>query len=252
MKKSLFLIPVLLLASFVSAGNFIEIDESMATFNMPLVVNGNVESTGTIKAESEFIGKANNVSADLSYKFYNETTGDPIQTGFRCHTGEMNALVFYINGVAQFKVGTNQIETLGTTITKTYPGFPGQPGYTFAGDDNTGMFRELNDTLSFSGGAQRLLELNQTRAYSYKPVLIGTTTMNSSFLRANGAIESISGGFVFPDSTVQTTAAQPYSGCEDHGALSSAPSSPNECDRYYDTGTNQMMMWNGTVWVILG
>ena len=108
----------------------------------------------------------------------------------------------------------------------------------------------------FSPAARKLavsIYQSESMRWIEDEVLIATTTAQGVRFSVNGVINSMTGGFKFPDGTTQTTAAgAPYTGCADHGALSSAPGSPTECARYYNTTTKQMYMWNGISWVILG
>ena len=101
----------------------------------------------------------------------------------------------FTSAVDRPPLGTGQvIVPLGST---------GAPSYTFVGDLNTGIFSLGADSIGFStAGILRMSIDNMGN------VGIGTTTPGER-LTVAGIIHSTTGGFRFPDGTIQTTATAP-------------------------------------------
>lgn len=249
MKKFLLAVISCLFSVVAHAGTIMEITDTTATFRIP-VVSTDVMTATKFKAS----GGSNASAIAYGHKDYTNT-------GIRFHDPEFRSIVFVSNGADQFKVGPNLVEMMGTSIFILYKGNPGVPTMTWAGDLATGWYNyslyqgggtPLGQVAFMSNGTE-VFRFGKTEQKFYTPILVGTTTASAGIvIRSSGTIEAMAGGFKFPDGTVQTTAAVAPTGCLDHGPLSSAPSSPAPCDRYYNTGSNQMYMWNGTEWVILG
>jgi len=92
---------------------------------------------------------------------------------------------------------------LGTGQVVVPLGSTGAPSYTFIGDLNTGVFSPGADSIGFStAGILRMSIDNMGN------IGIGTTTPGER-LTVAGIIHSTTGGFRFPDGTIQTTATAP-------------------------------------------
>lgn len=99
---------------------------------------------------------------------------------------------------------------------------------------------------------------NNTLSAGRYGVQIGTHTVaqdgvTNSTLTVAGRVESLSGGFKFPDGTVQTTAAGATTNVFTSIVLtpqSVAPASPAIGTLYIDSNTNQARWWNGSQWLV--
>jgi hypothetical protein len=81
------------------------------------------------------------------------------------------------------------------------PGTAAKPSLSFAKDANTGLLHPATSNIGFSTGGVERMRLNAAGFLG-----IGTT-LPTSPLTVSGMIHCTSGGFKFPDGTVQTTAA---------------------------------------------
>ena len=249
MKKIIAALFVVLAASNVSGGDFFAVSESTVQINVPVVVNSTVTA-------GRFLAPGGNSNPFIAYGHR-----DYSNVGIRFHDPEFRSIVFVVNGADQFKVGPNLVEMLGTSVFIAYKANPGVPTFTWAGDLATGYYNyglyvggaTPKGQVSFMADGVEVTRTGKTSQKFFTPVLVGTTTESAGIvIRSSGTIESMSGGFKFPDGTTQTTAFVGSSACTDHGPLSSAPASPTECARYFNTVTKQFYGWNGSSWVILG
>jgi trimeric autotransporter adhesin len=105
-----------------------------------------------------------------------------------------------VGGSGSLKLGgSTRINSSGTILGGA--GHANTPGITFATDPGTGLFKPATGTLGFVTGGVERMQLNPNG-------FLGIGTLSpASPLTVTGVIQSTSGGFKFPDGSVQTKAA---------------------------------------------
>lgn len=171
--------------------------------------NGNI----TIGTATPLTGAVNPLSAIASASsgyiqsyIYNTTNGTSSSSDFTCypHNG--------VDTSGWIDVGITSLSYADTTYTCTGP----NEGYIFmsapSGSSTTGNLVYATDSTG-SANAHQWYVGGFTQAKSaYKMQLNATNLLVKQPIQANGVIESTTGGFKFPDASVQTTAATPFVG----------------------------------------
>lgn len=79
---------------------------------------------------------------------------------------EIDSNVTVLNG----NINVNDGEVYALTKFKTDIGDPSLPNFTFVSDDDTGMYSNASDTLSFSAGGQEKFRVSPGKLTSYEPI----------------------------------------------------------------------------------
>lgn len=151
---------------------------------MPLVLSDRVQET----ASAPGTGAVSLLGAVLGFQ--------PFSTG----VGDGNTCYYCIadQGGANWEVGLGTYTASGNTLTRTTP---------FAGSSATPVnFSSGTQTVFVTYPAEKTVNLD---ANGYLSTGSGYNITIDGTLTVNGIIDSTTGGFRFPDNTVQTTAASP-------------------------------------------
>jgi len=165
-------------------------------------------------------------AADPTFAF----TSDP-DTGMYSVGG--NVLGFSTNSINRLSIQDDAL--VSTVEIRNADGTVSSPGYTFSGDQNTGMYRISSDTIGFSAGNNKVLELNDNgysaptqdtyivRASSTQNVSNNTVTTFTNWATAtidNGNITEASGVFTLGTTGVYVVAyAGSYSSNTTNGRI---------------------------------
>ncbi len=149
---------------------------------------------GALQVTADFTANRLLDTSDNSYYI------DPANTGYAgLFAGKVG--IGDASPSALLTVGSGDLfQVVSTGHVRTIAGTVGGPSYSFTGDTNTGIYSGGADILRFvTAGADRMTILANGDAG------IGTTNPGQK-LTVAGTIESTTGGFKFPDATIQTTA----------------------------------------------
>lgn len=265
------------------AGTVTEVLDASSTLKVPLHVKpGGVDALKVSSKTVDFYSDgilgaqiANHPSYGMQLLLKGPTVGEKPNIG--CLTNPASGIsvsagwsAFLFNGTAMWSVGRNGLgvgqitgnavhrkDADDTRITPSIETELNHDGVTWIdnrmpdgtlGHDPTGRF------LRFQVGG------NNTLSVGKFGVQIGTYTKSQdgvahSTLTVQGRIESLDGGFKFPDGTVQTSAAQSQSTTPtfDYIVLTpraTAPASPVEGTLYINSVTKQAYWWDGVQWVV--
>lgn len=249
MKK---LFALLLLASTVKAGDLVNITTESATVNIPVTISDQgvqIFRAESVEASGLRYGRILLPNVPVSEKpnlanFTNPNTGLSLSS---------NDIIVIHNGTADFSFSRDTWDGGGVVLihnaTRQEPLGNALP--VFSNELNKdGIFwidNRLPDGVVGHDPSGRSLLFDVGRHY---PLRVGYNGIDVTTMTVT-AIQ-------FRDGSIMTTvptgggSGGGGSGCQDDGALSSAPSTPGVCESYFNTVDHQKYMWNGSAWVILG
>lgn len=170
-----------------------------STVNSPLTVNNNITGTALANSVASFFGNVNSYS-QINYQ--NKNAGNNASTDLVLTADNGNDTTYYVD----FGINSSTYN-LGTfTITGA------NDGYLYSQSTNLaiGVATAGYSVKFFQGGTLAANEVARF-APTTNNLLVGTTSdgAGTSKIRAVGIIESTTGGFKFPNGSVQTAASQP-------------------------------------------
>ena len=176
--------------------------------NSPLTVNNGGTGTALANSVASFFGNVNSYS-QINYQNLNAGTSASTDLVLTADNGSdtTNYVDFGINS-STYNLGTFTIAGIND-------------GYMYSQSTNLaiGVATAGKSVKFFQGGTLAANEVAQF-APTTNNLLVGTTTDSAtSKIRAAGIVESTTGGFKFPNGTIQTTAASIYAATIGIGAI---------------------------------
>lgn len=278
-------LPWLLLfsACMATAGTIVEVTVSSSTLNVPFHVSpGGVKaisvSSKTIDMYTDGILGAqltNSVANGTQLLLKGQVVGERPNIG--CLTNPLSGIgvsagwtLFVFNGTAMWSVGRNGAgvgQITGNAVhrkdaddNRLMPSIETELNH----DGITWINNRMPDGVLGQDPMGRFLRFqvggNNTLSVGRYGVQVGTYTksqdgVTNSTLTVAGTVESLSGGFKFPDGTTQTSAAQGQSTTPTFDFIIltprlTPPPSPAVGTVYIDSTTGQGLWWNGTQWLV--
>jgi len=280
MIKTLFISTFTLTATVLNAGVIYDVTSTSATFKVPMYVSPlnvpslyvssktvDMYSEGTLTAQV-----ANSVTTGYQFLLKSQVLGEKPNiatfsnpaTGFSISPGVSS---YIYNGTAMWSFGRNGAglgQFTGNAITAKDADDLSDPAISNEGNHDGIMWidNRMPDGIIGHDVKGRFLrvKVGGKRALSIgsDTVQVGVYTpsvdvLTASTLTVGGRIESLSGGYKFPDGSVQTTAATGTGNVFDSIVITpraTPPASPVVGTIYINSITKQAYWWEGSQWLV--